>query len=83
MKVIYFAWLRQRLGKREEDISPPDEIDTPRKLINWLSEQDTVYAGVFNDLSTIKVAIDQEYGSLDSDLSSASEIAFFPPVTGG
>lgn len=83
MRILYFAWLRERLGKNSEDLALPANITTPRALIGWLCGLSPAYASAFSDLSLIRCAIDQEFRSLDTELDNATEIAFFPPVTGG
>ncbi len=83
MKVLYFAWLRQRTGIGEEDITPPDGVRDVAGLIDHLRTLSDGHASAFQDLSAIKVAIDQEYAPLDAPLGGAREVAFFPPVTGG
>lgn len=83
MRVLYFAWLRERLGKASEDLALPDNIKTPRAMIHWLRSLSPAYAQAFADETLIRCAIDQEFHSLDKVLEDAAEIAFFPPVTGG
>lgn len=83
MRVLYFAWLRERLGKTNEELTLPLEIDTPRAVIKWLSLQSAAYEKAFTDIDLIRCAVDQEFCSFDTKLNGASEIAFFPPFTGG
>lgn len=83
MHVLYFAWLRERLGKSSEDLTPPPGIATPRAMIDWLRSLSPRYAAAFSDPSLIRCAINQEFCSLDAKLDTDAEIAFFPPVTGG
>lgn len=83
MRVLYFAWLRERLGKSSEELTLPAEIDTPRALIAWLCDLAPVYKAAFADLSVIRCAVDQAFQPLDARLEGATEVAFFPPVTGG
>lgn len=83
MRVLYFAWLRERLGKSGEELTLPPEVETPRAMVSWLCTMDSTYQKAFADLSLIRCAIDQEFCSLDSKLAGATEVAFFPPVTGG
>lgn len=83
MKILYFAWLRAKVGVAEETISLPEDVSTLYQLINWLKQRGPEYEEIFSDLDVVRVAIDQEYVTTDAPISGASEIAFFPPVTGG
>jgi molybdopterin synthase sulfur carrier subunit len=83
MKAIYFAWVRERVGKAEEIIAPPVEVATVGELIAWLSTQGEHYAYAFEKASIIRAAIDRAHVKHDAKIAGASEIAFFPPMTGG
>ncbi len=83
MKILYFSWLREKIGKEEENLSPPVEIDTIEKLINWLKERSVLHNEVFRDLSLIRIAKNMETSTLNETISIKDEIAFFPPMTGG
>ena len=83
MRILYFAWLRQRIGKSSEELEPPPEVDTPRALIGWLRGLGPGYAAAFSDEKPVRCAIDQEFQPLDAPLGTPKEIGFFPPVTGG
>jgi molybdopterin synthase sulfur carrier subunit len=83
MKLLYFAWLRQRIGHAAEDIAPPPEVKTVRELIAWLKTRGPGYEAALNDLSVVRAAVNQEYVALDHPVKPGDEIAFFPPVTGG
>jgi molybdopterin synthase sulfur carrier subunit len=83
MRILYFAWLRERTGKTSEELAPPPEVTTPRALMAWLRTQGPGYAAAFKDEKLIRCAIAQEFCPLDTPLNGADEIAFFPPVTGG
>lgn len=83
MRVLYFAWLRERLGRSSEELTLPPGIDTPRAMIAWLCNLAPEYKAAFTDLAVIRCAIDQEFRPLETKLEGATEIAFFPPVTGG
>ncbi|MCV6546328.1 MAG: molybdopterin converting factor subunit 1 [Cohaesibacter sp.] len=83
MKLIYFAWIRERLGIEEEDITLPDTIKTVQDLLTWQQNRDEIYEGAFADADTIRVALDQFHAERDDPIEGASEIAFFPPMTGG
>lgn len=83
MKVLYFAWLRERIGKPEEDVEPPAEIGTVGELMAWLAGRGEEYAYAFENPRVIRAAIDRSHVRPDTKISGAREIAFFPPMTGG
>ncbi len=83
MKLLYFAWVRQRTGVSEEDIELPAAVTTVNELIDWLRTRDDGYDSAFANLKLIRAAVDQEHVDLDAAIRGAREIAFFPPVTGG
>jgi molybdopterin synthase sulfur carrier subunit len=83
MKVKYFAWVRERIGKAEETIEPPAEVRTVGELIDWLAGRDEAYAYAFEKPRVIRAAIDHAHVKQDAAISGAREIAFFPPMTGG
>jgi sulfur-carrier protein len=83
MKVLYFAWLRERLNRGEEDVSPPSEVTTVSDLLDWLGTRDEAAAFAFEDRKAIKAALDEEIVALDTPLGDAKTVAIFPPMTGG
>jgi molybdopterin synthase sulfur carrier subunit len=83
MKVKYFAWVRERVGKSEETIDPPANVRTVGDLIAWLARQGESYAHAFEKPLIIRAAIDQTHVRPDAAIAGAREIAFFPPMTGG
>ncbi len=83
MKILYFAWLREKTGVAEEDVSLPEEVRDVAGLIEWLKGRSSRHADAFADLSVVRVAVNQEYVKLDGTVTPDDEIAFFPPVTGG
>jgi sulfur-carrier protein len=83
MKVKYFAWVRERIGKAEETLEPPADIRTVGELIAWLSDQGEGYAYAFEKPKVIRAAIDHAHVQADAAIAGAREIAFFPPMTGG
>jgi sulfur-carrier protein len=83
MKAVYFAWVRERVGKAQEEIEPPPEVATVADLIGWLSRRDENYAYAFENPTTIRAALDRAHVKPDAPLGAAREIAFFPPMTGG
>jgi sulfur-carrier protein len=83
MKVKYFAWVRERIGKEEETIDPPADVRTVGDRIDWLARRDESYAYAFETPRVIRAAIDHAHVRSDAMISGAREIAFFPPMTGG
>lgn len=82
MRVLYFAWLRERVGLAQEEVDPGDAA-TARALIERLRERSEGHAAAFEDLRAVRCAVDEEMGDLDQPIAGAREVAFFPPVTGG
>ncbi len=83
MKIVYFAWMREKAGVGEEEVTPPTEVKDVRGLIDWLKGRGGGYAEAFSDLSVVRVAVNQEYVTLDHPVTAEDEVALFPPVTGG
>jgi sulfur-carrier protein len=83
MRALYFAWVRERIGKNEEDIDPPAAVATVGELIAWLSARDEASAYAFEKASVVRAAIDRAHVKHDARIAGAREIAFFPPMTGG
>jgi len=83
MKVKYFAWVRERIGKAEETVEPPSSVQTIADLIGWLSARSESYAYAFEKPRVIRAAIDHTHVKPETAIAGASEIAFFPPMTGG
>jgi sulfur-carrier protein len=83
MKVKYFAWVRERIGKSEETIEPQADVRTVDDLIAWLANRGETYAYAFEKPKVIRAAIDHAHVKPDAAIAGASEIAFFPPMTGG
>jgi molybdopterin synthase sulfur carrier subunit len=83
MKVKYFAWVRERVGKPEETVEPPASVRTVDDLMTWLSKRDEAYAHAFETPRVVRAAIDHAHVKPDAMIAGAREIAFFPPMTGG
>jgi molybdopterin synthase sulfur carrier subunit len=83
LKVLYFAWVRERIGKAEEVLEPPGDVVTVADLVAWLKGRGEEYAYAFENESVIRAAMDQIHVKRDAVITSADEIAFFPPMTGG
>jgi len=82
-KLIYFAWVRERIGKPDEALELPDGVRTVRDLLSFLKTRGEGYEAALLHPEVIRVAIDQEHVSHDATLAGAREIALFPPMTGG
>jgi sulfur-carrier protein len=83
VRLLYFAWVRERLGKAEERIDPPAGVATVADLVAWLARRDEQYAHAFENAKVIRAAIDHCHVRSDAAIAGAGEIAFFPPMTGG
>ena len=83
MVVKYFSWIKEHIGKAEEEIDLPTEITTIKELISYLENLNDDYRLAFEKKNLIKIAINKSYSSLDDKIDNNDEIAFFPPVTGG
>jgi molybdopterin synthase sulfur carrier subunit len=83
MKLVYFAWVRERVGKAEETVDLPAGLVTVADLVAWLRERGEEYAYAFETNDLVRVAIDRVHAKPDAPIAGASEIAFFPPMTGG
>ena len=83
MKILYFAWMRERVGKPEEEIEPPAGVGTVGELMTWLSGRGEEYAYAFENPRVVRAAIDRTHVKAEAPIAGAREIAFFPPMTGG
>ena len=83
MKILWFAWLRTRVGTAEENLSPPAEVKDVRSLLDWLKQRSPGHAEALKNLSVVRVAVNQTYVQPDHPVAVGDEIAIFPPVTGG
>ncbi len=83
IKLRYFAWVRERVGKPEEEIEIPAGVATVGQLMTWLAGRGEEYAHAFANQKVIRAAIDKAHVSAQAPIAAASEIAFFPPMTGG
>ena len=82
-KLVYFAWVRERIGKQEEDVSLPADVVTVADLLAWLQGRGEEYAHALSHAEVIRVAIDHEHVDHHEKIAGAGEIALFPPMTGG
>jgi sulfur-carrier protein len=83
MRVLYFAWVKEKAGIAAEDIDPPAGVTTVAELIDWLKARGPEFANAFARAEVIRAAIDRSHVRHDAKIAGAREIAFFPPVTGG
>ncbi|APE42576.1 molybdopterin converting factor subunit 1 [Sulfitobacter alexandrii] len=81
MNVLYFAWVRERIGLPRETVQ--SSARTVNELVDELRAREERYAAAFEDLSALRVAVDQELADFDTSLDGVREVAFFPPMTGG
>ena len=82
-KVLYFAWLRSRVGHGEESLDLPPAVTTVAALVEHLRGLSDGHAAAFTDMSAVRCAVNQDFAQLDQAIGSDDEVAFFPPVTGG
>ncbi|AXV14910.1 molybdopterin converting factor subunit 1 [Neorhizobium sp. SOG26] len=83
VNLVYFAWVRERIGKGEEEIDLPDSVVTVRDLLEHLKGLGEEYENAFQYTNVIRVAINQEHVEHDEPIAGAREIGIFPPMTGG
>ncbi len=82
-KVLYFAWLRHRLGRGEEAIELPPTVTTVGALVDHLRGRSAGHAEALADMAAVRVAVNQEHADLTAPVGADDEVAFFPPMTGG
>jgi sulfur-carrier protein len=83
VKLVYFAWVRERIGKPEEEVELPAGVATVAELVGWLKGRGEEYDYAFENEGVVRAAIDKVHARPDAPLAGAREIAFFPPMTGG
>ena len=83
MKILYFAWLRSKIGVPTETVELPAEVNTAGDLVEWLKTRSPRHAEALANSKLVKVAVNQEHVPYDHPISATDEIALFPPVTGG
>ena len=83
MKLVYFAWVRERIGKADEEVSLPEGLATVSDLVAWLKGRGEEYAYAFENEGVVRAAIDRVHARPEALLAGAQEVAFFPPMTGG
>jgi sulfur-carrier protein len=83
VKLLYFAWVRERLGRGEEVVEPPAGVTTVADLMAWLAGRGEEYAFAFENPKVIRAAINRTHVKASAPIAGAKEVAFFPPMTGG
>jgi len=83
MRLVYFAWVRERIGKPQEEVDLPADVRTVADLLAWLRKRGEEYEHALQHPKVIRVAIDQEHVEHGEAIAGAREIALFPPMTGG
>ena len=83
MRVLYFAWLRERMGRAEEDLPLPPGVATVGALVDWLRARDAAGASAFTGTGVVRAAVNQAFAQPGDPVADSDEVAFFPPVTGG
>lgn len=83
MRVLYFAWLRQKIGIGEEEVAPPATVATVGALVEFLAARSPAHADAFAHRSAIRCAVNQDFATPETPVKPGDEVAFFPPVTGG
>jgi len=83
VKLVYFAWVRERIGRREEDVELPAAIATAGDLLAWLKRRGPEYEHALAEPRAIRIAVDHVHAKPETPIGSAREVALFPPMTGG
>ena len=83
MQLLYFGWVRAKIGISQEKIALPTGVSDVRTLIDWLQERGNTHSEALEDLSVIRVAVNQEMAEMDTPIAANDEVALFPPMTGG
>jgi len=83
MRILYFAWLRSRVGMASEVVDPPATVTDVAGLLDWLATRSPGHQAALADRRVVRVAINQDYAQPDAAVKTGDEIAIFPPVTGG
>jgi molybdopterin synthase sulfur carrier subunit len=83
LQILYFAWLRERIGLGEEQVEPPEGTRTVADLVVWLRSRGAGYAEALSDTARVRCAVNQDFATPAAALAPGDEVAFFPPITGG
>ena len=83
LRLVYFAWVRERIGRPEEIVDVPADVASVADLVRWLKTRGEEYEYAFENEGVVRAAIDQVHAKPGAPIAEAREIAFFPPMTGG
>jgi len=83
MRVVYFAWVRERVGMEEEEVELPAGVATAGDLVAWLKDRSPSHAFALEEPAAIRIAVDRVHAQQDAPIAGAREVALFPPMTGG
>ena len=83
MKLLYFAWLKGKVGTGEENLTLPPNVTTVGALLDWLATRSPTHAAALANRTVVRVAVNQEYAGPNQPVKDGDEVALFPPVTGG
>jgi molybdopterin synthase sulfur carrier subunit len=83
IRLLYFAWLRERIGTAEEEAALPEGVATVAALVAWLRSRGPGYEAAFGTTAPVRCAVNQDFSAPDAPVRPGDEVAFFPPVTGG
>ncbi len=83
VRLVYFAWVRERIGRTDEEVELPAGVATVADLVRWLKTRGEEYAYAFENEGVVRAAVDRAHVKPDAAVEGAREIAFFPPMTGG
>ena len=83
MKILYFAWVRQKIGIDSEEVTVPRYISNVADLIEWLKTRDDNFSEALSDIKSLRIAVNQEFADFSHPVTKDDEVAIFPPVTGG
>lgn len=83
MRLLYFAWVRERVGVAEEEVAPPEHVRTVAGLIEWLSARSEAHGAALAERDRLRAAVDGAFAGPEASVVGAGEVAIFPPVTGG
>lgn len=83
LTILYFAWLRERVGVSQEIVTLPAGVVTVAELVDWLAARSPGHASAFANRRTVRCAVNQDFAEPDARVRPGDEVAFFPPVTGG